>query len=112
MKSRLKVSSTILRLSAGPVMALFVCCLLIAMGPFSTALAVHHELAAADADGHEHSDTDLCQWVQYHTSGSSDAAPPTVSLVEVASQSLPHIDSVPLSIDRPCAGPSRAPPRF
>ena len=37
------------------------------MAPFAAALEIHHELAAADHDGHEHSDTDLCQWVQYHT---------------------------------------------
>src|SRR5688500_16180235 len=47
--------------------ALFLACMLLAMAPFVAALEIHHELAAADHDGHEHSDTDLCQWVQYHT---------------------------------------------
>jgi hypothetical protein len=35
--------------------------LLLAIAPFAVAQDVHHELAAADHDGHEHSDTDLCQ---------------------------------------------------
>jgi hypothetical protein len=38
--------------------------LLLAIAPFAVAQDVHHELAAADHDGHEHSDTDLCQWLQ------------------------------------------------
>ena len=46
--------------------------LLLAIAPFAVAQDVHHELAAADHDGHEHSDTDLCQWLQHHTAGSLD----------------------------------------
>jgi hypothetical protein len=46
--------------------------LLLTFAPFAVAQDVHHELAAADHDGHEHSDTDLCQWVQHHTAGSLD----------------------------------------
>lgn len=34
---------------------------LLALAPFAVALEVHHELAAADHDGHQHSETDLCQ---------------------------------------------------
>jgi hypothetical protein len=41
--------------------------LLLGIMPFAAALGVHHELAAADHDGHEHSDSDLCQWVQHNT---------------------------------------------
>ena len=44
--------------------------LLLAMAPFAAALEIHHQLAAADHDGHEHSDFDLCYWVQHHSSGS------------------------------------------
>ncbi len=44
--------------------------LLLAMVPFAAALEIHHELAPADHDGHEHSDFDLCYWVQHHSSGS------------------------------------------
>jgi hypothetical protein len=40
------------------------------LAPFASALEVHHELAAADDDGHEHSASDLCQWVQHHTGSS------------------------------------------
>lgn len=51
-------------------LALALAALLLAMGPFAVALGVHHALAAADHDGHEHSDTDLCQWVQAHSTAS------------------------------------------
>jgi hypothetical protein len=50
--------------------------LLLAIAPFAVAQDVHHELAAADHDGHEHSDTDLCQWLQHHTAGSLDVGAP------------------------------------
>ena len=49
---------------------------LLALSPFAAALEVHHALAAADHDGHEHSDSDLCQWVQHHTANSlADGVP-------------------------------------
>jgi hypothetical protein len=41
---------------------------------------VHHALAAADHDGHEHSAADLCQWVQEHTATSTLPALPTVGV--------------------------------
>jgi hypothetical protein len=66
------------RIQTGASIALALALLLVTIAPFSTALAVHHELAAADHDGHEHSDTDLCQWVQYHTGHSLVADVPTV----------------------------------
>ena len=40
--------------------------------PFASALEVHHIFAEVDYDGHEHSDFDLCQWVQVNGSGSID----------------------------------------
>ncbi len=46
------------------VIGLTVFCLL----PFSGALEIHHIFAEVDHDGHEHSDFDLCQWVQQHSS--------------------------------------------
>ncbi len=49
---------------------------LLTLAPFGTALEIHHALAAADHDGHQHSDNDLCQWVQYHTGSSLTADPP------------------------------------
>ncbi len=82
----------------------------LAFAPFAVAQDVHHELAAADHDGHEHSDTDLCQWIQHHTAGSLDAGVPLltaqgfVDLLE-----LPE-DSVLLSFELSMPGPSRAPP--
>ena len=93
------------------LVVLLLACLLLAMAPFAAALEIHHELAAADHDGHEHSDTDLCQWVQYHTGHSlvgdapatcsflMEAPPPTVYQSILTSQSLATTRS------------SRAPPR-
>jgi len=84
--------------------------LLLAIAPFAVAQDVHHELAAADTDGHEHSDTDLCQWVQHHTAGSIDLSSPLfstwglVSLLDLPAQSLL------LSVELASVGPSRAPP--
>jgi hypothetical protein len=93
------------------VVALFLACMLLAMAPFAAALEIHHELAAADHDGHEHSDTDLCQWVQYHTGHSLvgdvpatcalllEGPPPSIHQSLLSSQSLATTRS------------SRAPPR-
>ncbi|HTL61952.1 MAG TPA: hypothetical protein VL261_09920 [Nitrospira sp.] len=84
---------------------------LLALAPFAVAQDVHHELAAADTDGHEHSDTDLCQWVQHHTSGSVDVGLPPYASFQVVGA---HQDPAPaplFSIDFPSIGPSRAPPR-
>ena len=44
--------------TVGSGIALLLVTLLLAMAPFAAALEIHHELAAADHDGHEHSDTD------------------------------------------------------
>ncbi|MBA5870259.1 MAG: hypothetical protein GDA68_09710 [Nitrospira sp. CR2.1] len=92
------------------VVALFVACLLLAMAPFAAALEIHHELAAADHDGHEHSDTDLCQWVQYHTGHSlvGDAPPPCSFLAEAPP--LPVYRSILSSQSLATTRTSRAPP--
>ena len=86
--------------------------LLLALAPFAVAQDVHHELAAADTDGHEHSETDLCQWVQHHTSGSIDLGGSPCSAFELVSsyQFLPPVSL--LSVDFPSIGPSRAPPHI
>ena len=34
------------------------------------ALEIHHVFAEVDHDGHQHSDDDLCQWVQSHAANS------------------------------------------
>jgi len=52
---------------------------LVTLAPFAAALEIHHALAAADHDGHEHSEFDLCQWVQDHTANSTLTAPPVLS---------------------------------
>ena len=84
--------------------------LLLTIAPFAVAQDVHHELAAADHDGHEHSDTDLCQWVQHHTAGSFDLDVPILAVCELVwHQELPS-ESVLLSVDLSFVGPSRAPP--
>ena len=44
--------------------------LLLVMVPFGSALAVHHDFAEVDHDGHRHSDFDLCKWVEQHASSS------------------------------------------
>jgi len=86
--------------------------LLLTIAPFAVALDVHHELAAADTDGHQHSDTDLCQWVQHHTSGSIDLGRPIFSAWELAGRYEIPPQSIILSVDSASQGPSRAPPRI
>lgn len=85
--------------------------ILLALAPFAAALEVHHELAAADHDGHEHSDSDLCQWVQHHTGQSlSCDVPMLVASIVPAVHLLP---APALLVSATLAGPgaSRAPPR-
>jgi hypothetical protein len=84
--------------------------LLLAIAPFAVAQDVHHELAAADTDGHEHSDTDLCQWVQHHTSGSLDVDVSHLNVCDLVRSQDSPVESVLLSVDRSVVGPSRAPP--
>ena len=85
--------------------------LLLAIAPFAVAQDVHHELAAADHDGHEHSDTDLCQWVQHHTTGSLDVGVPLFTAQKLVGLLELPADSVLLSFELSTPGPSRAPPR-
>ena len=82
----------------------------LAIAPFAVAQDVHHELAAADHDGHEHSDIDLCQWVQHHTAGSFDAGTPVLTAQELVDLLERPADSVLLSFELSIPGPSRAPP--
>ncbi len=86
--------------------------LLLAFAPFAVAQDVHHELAAADHDGHEHSDTDLCQWVQHHTAGSLDVGAPLLTAQGFVELLELPADSVLLSFELSTPGPSRAPPRY
>jgi hypothetical protein len=84
--------------------------ILLALTPFAVALEVHHALAAADHDNHQHSDSDLCQWVQDHTGSSLMACvPAVVSLFAIS----PHeLSARPLRVcpRLNAVGPARAPP--
>src|SRR5437868_7182584 len=84
--------------------------LLLAIAPFAVAQDVHHELAAADHDGHEHSDTDLCQWVKHHTAGSLDDGVPLLTAQKLVDLLGLPADSVLLPFELSTPGPSRAPP--
>jgi len=85
--------------------------ILLGLAPFAVAQDVHHELAAADHDGHEHADTDLCQWVQHHTAGSLDVDVPRPAFCELVWHRALPSESVVLPLDIASVGPSRAPPR-
>ena len=91
-------------------MAIGLVLLLLAIAPFAVAQDVHHELAAADHDGHEHSDTDLCQWVQHHTAGSLDDGAPLFSAQGLVTTLGFPADSVILPVELSTPGLSRAPP--
>jgi hypothetical protein len=65
------------------VAALALC--LVAFPPFIATLALHHQLGAADKDGHQHSATDLCSWVQSHASSSLT----TCSIILVSQPAAP-----------------------
>ncbi len=101
--------SLIDRLRAGLSSGLIV--LLLVLAPFAVAQDVHHELAAADTDGHEHSDNDLCQWVQHHTAGSLDFDAPKPDFCELVQLYELPVEPPLLSAVLSTAGPSRAPPR-
>lgn len=107
----MKFSLRVAMLRSG--VALGVVCILLGLAPFAVAQDVHHELAAADTDdGHEHSNTDLCQWVQHHTSGSIDLGGPLFTAWEMVGQCVVHDQSIRLSVDLASVGPCRAPPRL
>lgn len=93
------------------VVSLGMIVILLGLAPFAVAQDVHHELAAADHDGHEHSDTDLCQWVQHHTAGSLDFDAPRLAFCELVWHRAIPAESVVRSFDVSFVGPSRAPPR-
>ena len=98
------------RRSGGALLSLVVALVLMILAPFAAALEVHHYLATADHDGHQHSDSDLCQWVQHHTGNSLlSGAPVVASFFTIADQD----DGDPgLSTSRAClsTGPPRGPP--
>lgn len=91
--------------------ALGLICIILGLAPFAVAQDVHHELAAADSDGHEHSDSDICQWVQHHIAGSVDLDIPHLALCDTVQQQELPSDSILLSAAPSLVGPSRAPPQ-
>jgi hypothetical protein len=52
---------------------------LLAFAPLAATLELHHALGEADEDGHQHSASDLCSWVQSHTSSSAVGCYPVLS---------------------------------
>lgn len=84
--------------------------LLLTLMPFAAALGVHHELAAADHDGHEHSDSDLCQWVQHHTGQSVLAVLSTVQRYLVPCEAVDSSVVAPVASALIVAASPRAPP--
>lgn len=85
--------------------------LLLVLAPFAGALEVHHALAAADHDGHEHSDFDLCQWVQHHTGHSLPAVMPQVERYVLLLDDLIPLDRFFLTAVLVPGGSPRAPPQ-
>jgi hypothetical protein len=83
---------------------------LLAITPFVAVLEVHHLLAAADQDGHEHSDTDLCQWVQHHAGSSIQPVIPTVCSVPTAGQHELPVPALLISSALTALDPARGPP--
>lgn len=85
---------------------------LLTLAPFAAALEIHHALAAADHDGHEHSEFDLCQWVQAHTAHSTLTAPPALSswvlVGRQATQGTRFVPSTRFNVVSPPRGPPAA----
>lgn len=86
--------------------------LLIILAPFSVAQDIHHALAAADTDSHEHSAYDICQWVDDHIAGALDSELPPPALGDLGWSLVSIADDVLISTTLSLVGPSRAPPRF
>lgn len=83
---------------------------LVAFPPLLATLELHHQLGAADQDGHQHSAADLCSWVQSHASCTVvDAVPIPVSRLFVSAPTLLHKETV-VSRLRPSDLPARGPP--
>ena len=57
--------------------------------PFVHALEIHHLFADVDYDGHQHSDFDLCQWIEHHTANSLVWDAPCLSHWSVVEGFLP-----------------------
>jgi hypothetical protein len=83
---------------------------LLAIAPFVAVLELHHALGAVDQDGHQHSDSDLCQWIQHHAGNSIQPVLPSVASAPTVGQ---HEFPAPLLLSSSgliFVGPARAPP--
>jgi hypothetical protein len=96
--------------SVRTLVALLAAFLFVGILPFSGALEVHHIFAAVDHDGHEHSDFDLCQWVQKHTSSSLAIDPPGLAALDRLSVQHHTIPQIPVFTPVISSIGSRAPP--
>src|SRR5881296_4725542 len=95
---------------ASSTVALTLALTLLALAPFAAAIEVHHALAAADFDGHQHSDSDLCQWVQHHTGSSLIADAPVLRTLHAQVQRSQPVSQTLLAFDLPGFSPPRGPP--
>lgn len=91
-------------------LALVLGLVLLVSAPFVHALEIHHLFAEVDHDGHQHSDFDLCQWVQHHTASSPICNTLHVSPWSVVSEFLlPATEEIGLVLTLPLRHP-RGPP--
>ncbi len=88
------------------------CVVLLGVAPLGHALAIHHVFSEIDHDGHKHSDSDLCQWVQQHTHAQLSISPGIVTNNgSLVLRSITEPKRIPENfIFRTCI--PRAPPRF
>ena len=94
----------------GQALSLTVLVAVLAIAPFSAVLELHHALGAVDQDGHQHSDSDLCQWVQHHASSSIQPVLPSVASTPIIGQHELPDPSLLSSSGLITVGPARAPP--
>jgi uncharacterized integral membrane protein len=80
------------------------------LAPFASALEIHHALASVDDDGHEHSASDLCQWVQHHTGSSVLAIVPALKSLYASTYRECFHPALLVSAPLISLGHSRAPP--
>lgn len=104
--SRTPSKSDMMRVALAVAMAV----VLSVLAPFTPALEIHHALAAADDDGHEHSASDLCQWVQHHTGSSVPAHVPTLFSTAICFVHECPRPGLLVSVRLTSVGHSRAPP--
>ena len=86
--------------------------ILLTSSSFGYALEIHHVFAAVDHDGHQHSDFDLCQWVQSHAANSLVVDKPTWQRDGYLAAFLSFFVGLQVSSPVPLLHDSRGPPAF